>query len=532
VLSGAVVFVLLIACANVANLLLARGAARRREIAIRSALGAGRSRILRQLLTESVILGLAGGATGLLVAGWGLDFLLAVSPVDLTGLGRLGLSYPVLGFTAVVSVLTAVITGLVPAVENSRADVQERLKEGARQGGSTPRSRRLGQTIVIVEIALALVLLVGAGLLIRSFASLRGVKPGFDPQNVLTARIALPSLKYDDDGRCMRFFRDAVERVSAIPGVRAAGMVSFLPFAGMGAATGFTVEGQPAPAPGQTPVLDVRVCDNGYFKAMQVPLVAGRLFSAREMQQRSDVVIINDTLARRYFPGEDPLGRRLLIDMADPIVPTTIIGVVGDVRHVDLVTEPRAMAYWPHPQLTYSAMTLTIRTSSDPLSVASLVQHEVQTLDRDQPLSDVRTMDQWIGRSLARAKFSWTVLAVFAATALLLASIGIYGVMSYSVSQRTPEVAVRIALGAARGDVLRLMVRQGAALGLLGVGLGLAGAWIVTRFLSSLLFGVQPTDPLTFALVALVLTGVALLASYLPARRATKVEPIIALRYE
>jgi putative ABC transport system permease protein len=530
VLMGAVAFVLLIACANVANLLLARGAARRREIAIRAALGAGRWRLVRLLLTESLTLAVLGGLAGLVVAEWGVDLLLALSPVDLSGLGAVRVSYSVLAFAAAVSICTAVVCGVVPAFEGARSDVQAGLKDGAREVGSGARGRRLRHAFVVCEVALALVLLVGAGLLIRSFANLRGVDPGFRTDGVLTARMALAPAKYRDDSRRTRFFHDAVERVSALPGVRAAGVVSFLPFTGLAAATGFTVEGQPAPAPGQAPVVDVRVCDNGYFGAMSIPLVHGRLFSAREMQERSNVVIINETLARRYFPNEDPLGRRLVIDMTDPVVATTIVGVVGDVRHVDLATEPRAMTYWPHPQLPYGAMTLAVRTSGNPSALVPAVQHEVQALDREQPLSDVRTMDEWIGKSLARTRFSWMVLAVFAAMALLLAAIGIYGVMSYAVSQRTGEIGVRLALGAIEGDIVRMVVGSGMRLTALGLGAGTVLTLLLTRGLAALLYGMRGSDPATVAGAVVVLASVATLASYLPARRAARIEPVQALR--
>ena len=380
------------------------------------------------------------------------------------------------------------------------------------------------------EVALSLVLLVGAGLLIRSFANLRGINPGFRSDSVLTARMALAPARYKEDAQTTRFFHDAVQRVSSLPGVAAAGAVSFLPFAGLGAATGFTIEGQPAPLPGQGPVVDARVCDNGYFAAMSIPLLKGRLFSEREMRERSDVVIVNDALARHYFPNQDPLGRRLLIDMMDPVVPTTIVGVVGDVRHVDLATEPRAMSYWPHPQLPYGAMTLTIRTGGNPLALAPAVRHEIQALDPEQPLSDVRTMDEWIGKSLARTRFAWTVLAVFAAMALVLAAIGIYGVMSYAVSQRTGEIGVRLALGAIESDIVRMVVGSGIWLTVVGLGAGIGLALLLRRALTALLYGTPGTDPVALGGAVVILAAVATLASYLPARRAARIEPVRALR--
>jgi putative ABC transport system permease protein len=532
VLTGAVGFVLLIACANVANLLLARGAARRREFAIRTALGAGRRQVVRQLLTETLVLSVLGGLVGLALGRWGVSLLLAASPIEVAGLGRRELSLPVLAFTAAASVVTVIVCGLVPALEASRASSREALGEGARQGGVSPRSRRMRQAFVISEVALAVVLLVGAGLLIRSFSRLRGIDPGFRADNVLTVRVALPGVKYGRDGLAGRFFRDVVQRVAALPGVEAAGAVSFLPFAGLGAATRFAVDGRPAPTPGQEPATEVRICDNGYFRAMRIPLVAGRLFDERETSQRTDVVIVNQEMVRQYFAGEDPIGRRLVIEMNDPVVPTTIVGVVGDIRHADLETPVRPMTYWPHPQLPYTAMTLTVRAKGDPLALAPAVQSQVRSLDRDQPVSDVRTMEQWIGRSLARARFGWTVLTVFAALALLLTSIGIYGVMAYSVNQRTSEIGIRMALGASPGGIVRMVVKTGIALAAVGLCVGLVLAVLLSRTLAALLFDVSGKDPIVLAGTVAALGLVAVLASYLPARRAARTNPLEALRQD
>ncbi len=527
-LAGAVGFVLLIACANVANLLLSRAVVRQREIAIRAALGAPRSRVVRQLLTESLVLAVFGGAVGLLLAQWGVDALVALSPTDLTQLGHLHVSYPVLAFTGVVSLATSVAAGLAPAFEGARADVQESLKEGARQVGGG-RSARLRQVFVVAEIALAVVLLVGAGLMLRSFAALQSITLGFDAQNVLTMRVALPARKYDAP-KTLRFFADATERLRAIAGVQAAGMISYLPFTGLGAGTGFTIVGQPPPPAGQGFVVDVSVCDNGYFQTMRLPLRRGRWFTDREQRERSDVVIVNEELVRRYFPNTEPLGKQLVIDMTDQNVPTTIIGIVGDAKFADLRSEVHPQSYWPHPQLPYSAMTLTVRTGSDPLAYAPPVERAIQALDKDQPVSDVRAMTQWIARSVGRDRFGSFLMTVFAGIALLLAAIGIYGVMSYAVSQRTPEIGVRLALGAEARDILKLVVANAARLTAIGLGIGLVLALALTRTIASLLYGIAPTDPTTFVAVAALLAAVALGATYIPARRAARVVPTDALR--
>jgi putative ABC transport system permease protein len=532
ILAGAVAFVLLIACANVANLLLARGAARQREIAIRAALGAPRGRVVRQLLTESLVLAVLGGAAGLLVAVWGLAILLTLSPVDLTTTAQIRLSYPVLAFTAAISLLTAVVCGLAPAFEGARTDVQETIKDGARQIGGTVRRTRMRQALVISEIALAVVLLVGAGLMLRSFASLRRVDPGFTTRNILTLRLQLPGAKYGTDEQRIRFFQDVTARVRELPGVQAAGAVSYLPLTGLGAGTRFTIEGQPPPPPGQDHVTNVSVCDNGYFQVLNMPLVSGRLFTGREMRERSNVVIVSESLVRTYFPRENPIGKRLAISMANPIVPTEIIGVVRDIRFQDLTAAPQPTTYWPHPQLAYGTMTLTVRSAADPLPLAAAVEQAIRTLDKDQPVSDVRTMSQWVARSLARARFSSTLLATFAAVALLLAAIGIYGVMSYAVGQRTAEIGIRLALGAGTGDILRMIVGGAMRLAIVGLAIGAVLALGLSRTLTALLYETTATDPVTFIAVIAVLGSAAVLASYLPARRASRIAPIDALRHQ
>jgi putative ABC transport system permease protein len=390
----------------------------------------------------------------------------------------------------------------------------------------------LRQSFVVAEIALAVVLLVGAGLMLRSFATLQSVDPGMDTNRVLTMRVALPGRKYDAPDKTLRFYADATRRIVTLPGVQSAGMVSYLPFSGLGAGTNFTIVGQPPPPPGQEMVTDVSVCDNGFFQTMRLPLIRGRLFSEREMRERSNVVVINEAMARRHFPNEDPLGKSLVIFMTNPNVPTEIVGVVGNSKFVDLETETRPTTYWPHPQLPYNAMTLTIRTAGDPLSLAPAVEHEILAIDADQPVSDVRTMDQWIARTLSQARFSSLLMLMFAALALGLAAIGIYGVMSYAVNQRTSEIGIRVALGAERRDILQLIVGNGARLAIIGLTIGVALALALSRTITSLLYRTAGADPLTFGAVVLLLSAVALAACYVPARRAARIAPAEALRYQ
>ncbi|HEV7377152.1 MAG TPA: ABC transporter permease [Pyrinomonadaceae bacterium] len=532
VLLGAVGFVLLIACANVANLTLARAASRQKEIAIRTALGAGRWRVMRQLLTESIMLAVLGGAAGLLIALWGVDALVALSPRNLIETGAVGLSLPVLGFTFIISLLTGIIFGLIPALEVSRLNLNETLKETGKSNMGSPRSRRLRNTFVVAEVALALLLLVGAGLMIKSFMRLQDIDPGFKSANLLTMGVSLPETKYREDGQKIAFFRQAVERLEALPGVRSVGTVSALPIAALGAATSFTIEGHPPPAPGDKLATDVRAIDENYFNTMGIPLVNGRTFNKQEAIEDRKVAVVNETMARKYFPGEDPIGKRLLVNMKATPELTEIIGVVGDAKYDKLEGEPRAMVYWTHPELVYSSMTIVMRTTVDPLSLAAAAQREIQAIDKDQPVSDVRTMESWLAESVSRTRFGTMLLGLFAGIALILAAVGIYGVMAYSVNQRTQEIGIRMALGAQRSDVIKLIVGQGMSLTLIGVAIGLIAAFALTRVMSSLLYGVSATDPLTFIGISLLLTVIALLACYLPARKATRVDPMDALRYE
>ncbi|MEP6706891.1 MAG: ABC transporter permease [Pyrinomonadaceae bacterium] len=532
ILLGAVGFVLLIACANVANLLLARASSRKKEIAVRAGLGATRWRIARQLLTESLLLSMVGGAFGLLLAWWGTRALIALSPPALMDLHNVNVNLPVLGFTFALTLLTGIVFGLVPALEASRFDLNDSLKEGGRNIGGGSRSHRLRNVFVVTQVALALVLLVGAGLFMKSLGRLRSVDPGFNANNLLTMRVSLPPRKYDTDIRVMDFFNRTLEQLRALPGVEAVGAINTLPFAGPHSGTSVEVEGQPKQPPGQTLSTGICVTDANYFQAMQIPLKRGRLFTGQEAKEERHVVVVNEAFARKIFPGQDPLGKRVTISMKDVDVPTEIIGVVGDTKHLGLDTETEEMAYWPQPELVYASMTLVIRTQADPASIAPAARNVIRNIDPEQPIGEVSTMDGLLAKSIARSRFNTTLLLVFSVVALVMAAVGIYGVMSYSVLQRTHEIGVRMALGAQQRDVLALVVKQGVILGLIGVAAGLIASYGLTRLIATLLFEVTATDKTTFAAVAMGSFLVTLIACYIPARRAAKVDPVIALRYE
>jgi putative ABC transport system permease protein len=531
-LLGAVGFVLLIACANVANLLLARGVSRQKEFGVRSALGASRARIVRQLLTESLILAMIGGGLGLFLAWQGTDLLVSLSPPELFGPSRVGINLPVLLFTTGVSLVTGIVFGLVPAFEATRFELYESLKEGGKNIGGGARSHRLRGAFVAAEIALAFVLLMGAGLLIKSFRRLQSVDPGFNANNVLTMTVSLPGWKYDSDGKRIDFFKQAVSQLKTLPDVEAVGAINYLPFNGPHSGTDVEIEGRPKPARGQELKTGVCVTDVNYFQAMKIPLKQGRLFNEQEATEERHVVVVNETFARENLPGEDPIGKRVTIDMKDVNPPTEIIGVVADSKYLTLDGEPEAMAYWPHPELTYSSMTFVIRTHGEATNLAVAARNVIHTLDPQQPIGDVTTMNHLLAKSIAGSRFNTALLTVFAIVALALATIGTYGVMSYAVTQRTHEIGIRMALGAGTVDVLRLVLRRGMTLAIMGVLGGMAGAFALTRLMATLLFEVKPTDAMTFAAVSLSLISVALLACYIPARRATKVSPLVALRYE
>jgi putative ABC transport system permease protein len=532
ILLGAVGFVLLIACSNVANLLLARASSRKKEIAVRAGLGASRWRIARQLLTESVLLSLIGGAFGLLLAWWGTRALIAMSPPGLMDLHSVGVSLPVLGFTFALTLLTGVVFGLVPALEAARFDLNDSLKEGGKNLGGGSRSHRLRSVFVVTQVALALVLLVGAGLFMKSLGKLRAVDTGFNPNNLLTMRVSLPGRKYDTDPKILDFFSRTMEQLRTLPGVEAVGAINTLPFAGPHAGTSLEVEGAPKLAPGQKLSTGICVVDANYFQAMQIPLKRGRLFTEQEAKEMRHVVVVNEAFARKIFAGDEPLGKRVTIYMKDENVPTEIIGIVGDTKHLGVDTETEAMAYWPQPELVYSSMTMVIRARGDAGSLAPGAREVIRNIDPEQPVGEVNTMAALLAKSIARTRFNATLLSIFSLVALVMAAVGIYGVMSYSVQQRTHEIGLRLALGAQQGDVLRLIVKQGIVLGLIGVTAGLIASFALTRMMVSLLFEVPATDLKTFAGVAAGLFLITLVACYVPARRATKVDPLVALRYE
>ena len=532
VMLGAVGFVLLIACANVANLLLARATSRQRELAVRAALGADRGRLIRQLMAESLILAVSGGVAGLALAWWGLQVLRAfvAEQIPIQRLEMVGVDRYVLAFTLVASVLSGLLFGLVPALTAAGSRLNDSLKEGGRTG-SGARGKRARSAFVVVEIALALVLLVGAGLLVRSFVRLMDVDAGFETARTVTMRLSLPGARYREDARAIQFYQQLFESIDRLPGVQASGGVSFLPLAKLGSATGYTVVGQPLPPMGQEPVADVRVITNQYFKSMGIPLVRGRLFDERSSGDAQNKVIVNEALVRRHWPGEDPIGKRIKISWSDDRE-DEIVGVVGNVRHSGLDAEARSTTYWPYARNPYAAMTVTVRTTGDAASVVSAIRGFVRDRDPDLAVADIKTMDQVVSRSVAQRRLMMVMLGIFAAAALLLSAVGIYGVIAYGVTQRTQEIGIRLALGAQRADVLKMIVGQAAWLSVVGIAFGAAGALLLTRLMTDLLFQVKPFDPVTFAAVACGLVLVALLAGYVPGRRATRVDPVVALRAE
>jgi putative ABC transport system permease protein len=526
---GAVCFVLLIACVNVANLLLVRSNSRRREMGMRAALGATRGRVVRQLLTESVMLSLIGGVLGCLLAVVGVRALVAVSPTSILRIREVRLDMWVLGYTLLISLVTGVLFGLAPAFFAWKTELTETLKEGGRGGGEGLRSNRLHKLLVILETALALVLLVGAGLMVRSFLQLQNVDPGFKAQNVLTMQVALPSLKYKTPEDAAAFYDQAIQRLEALPGVEAAAKVSELPFSGDQFDNAFSIEGRPPQPEGEKLQANLRLISNNYFRAMGIPTTRGRAFTSQDAQAKPAVVIINEAMARRFWPNEDPLRQHLTIDLGEP-GPREIVGIVKNIRHYSLDVEPKAEMYVPNLSLSQNIMSLVLRSTTDPMKLAPAVRQEVLSLDANQPTYNVKTMEGIVGDSVATQRISMLMLGCLAAVALILAIVGIYGVIAYWVTQRSHEMGVRIALGAGSRDILKMILGQSMTLALIGVGIGLVAAFILTRVMSTLLFGVSARDPLAFLAAALLLAAVAFVAALVPARRATRVDPMCALR--
>ncbi|HSS19138.1 MAG TPA: ABC transporter permease [Pyrinomonadaceae bacterium] len=528
ILFGTVGFVLLIACANVANLLLVRAAGRQKEIALRSAMGAGRLRIIRQMITESVLLSVVGGALGTLLSIWGIELLVKLSEGSLPSTAIVRIDATVLGFTLLVSVLTGVLFGLAPALRTMRLNLSEALKEGSRSAGDSARRNRVRSGLVVLESALAVVLLIGAGLLVKSLIRLQNVSPGFEAHNVLTLRVDLPRGKYDKPEKTTNFFSQLETRLRGLPGVEEVGYISELPLTGQPNDMPYTVDGRDPNDPSASFDHDFRRVNLRYFNSLNIPLLRGRNFTEQEVRQSAKVLIVSQLLVNQAFPTEDPIGKRIVMAMGDD--KWEIIGVVGDVRHRGLESAPAPAMYLP----TYAngSMNVVIKGKVEPTTLAAAVRKEVSAIDPDQPIAAVRTMEDWMSTSVAGPRYRTTLLTLFALVALLLAATGIYGVMAYSVTQRTHEIGVRMALGARRFDVLRLVVRQGMTLVLAGVVVGLLAAFGLTRVMRTLLFDVTANDPLTFVAVAGLLTLVAFLACYVPARKATKVDPLTALRYE
>src|SRR5215212_2703386 len=527
----AVAFVLLIACANVSNLLLARAAARQKEMAIRLALGAPRARLLRQLLTESMLLALAGGAAGLALAYWAMRAFISFSPANVPHTDEIRLDGIALLFTFGITLLTSVAFGLLPALQASKPDVHATLKEGGRQAGSRAGRTRTRGLLVVAEVALSLLLLIGAGLMIRTFISYLRVNPGFRTDNLLTMKLALPSAKYPEPRQQAAFYQQVIGRVRALPGVQGVGAVSDLPLA-EGGFFAFIIEGRPSASAQDDPSAVWRAINPDYFRTMGMRLRRGREFTEHDQPGAVEVVVINETMAASFWPGEDPIGKRIQIYDQQPMPWREIVGVVNDTKQfgLDALTKPEI--YVPFTQRPRAAMTLIAHTAAGPEQLADAMRAAVQAVDPEQPVYRVSTMEQFFSAEVAAPRVTMFLMGTLAVAALILAAVGIYGVTAYAVTQQTHEIGIRTALGATPRDVLRLVVAQGMTLTLIGVVIGLAGAFALTRLMTSLLFGVSATDPATFTVIALLLTGVALFACYIPARRATKVDPLAALRYE
>lgn len=535
VLFGAVGILLLIACANVANLVLSRGATRQTELAIRLSLGATRRRLVRQFLTESLVLAFVGGAFGVVLAAWGTGLLVSVLPagLDLPRARDIGVDRRILVFALLVTIFTATLFGLVPSISSARSAPQSALREATR--GSSVRGRRsgLGDILIIAEVALALVLLAGAGLLGRSFWELTRVNPGFQAEQVLTMRTTLPASRYNTDDRIRAFSSDLLQRIKNLPGVRWAGSANYLPMSRVGAGGPFEIQGRPNADPEDRPGSWISVVGGDYFEAMGIPLLRGRLPGEADTEKTQPVVIIDEDLARRHWPSQDPTGTRLVWRRGKgERFSAEVIGVVGSVRWGGMASSPQATTYWWFPQDPGRELTIVVRTVGDPIAVARLIASQVIEIDPNQPVGEIRAMRDFVADDLAQPRFTMLVLGSFAVAALLLAAIGLYGVIAFSVAQRTREIGIRVALGAEHRDVLGLVMQRGLWLTATGLGIGIAGALALSRIVAGLLYGVTPTDPITLLAVALFLAAVAMLATYVPARRAARVNPMVALRAE
>ncbi len=534
VLFGAVGCVLLIACANVASLLLTRATGRQRELAVRVALGAAWARIVRQLLTESLVLTFAGATFALGLAALGIAALERAAPTNIPRLTSIAIDIPVLLFTLGMALATGVIVGIAPAWRSAGANQSDALKEGGRSGGEGSRGRRVRHVLAAVEVAVALVLLVGAGLLARSLAAMANTDLGFNPRNVLAVSIELPSQRYGDDARVVQFYEQLAERTSALPGVRSVGLGSSVLLGTLPNSASLSIEGRPAVQNGINPPVPYDTVTNGFFQTLGIPLTRGRLFGPEDTSTAPPRVVVNEAFVRRFFPSEDPVGKRVTFDNPQDKAASwlTVVGVVADTRRGGLGRPPWAELYYPLAQSANRRLTVLVRTAGDPAAMARVIQERVWSIDRAQPTASIRTMEELLARTQANRRFAALMLGVFAAVALLLAVVGIYGVIAYSTAQRTHEIGVRRALGATRGDVLRMVLRDGVRIGVVGVVAGIAAAEAASRLLSGLVFGVSTHDPLTFVALPVGLLLVAVFASWIPARRALAVEPMRALRGE
>jgi putative ABC transport system permease protein len=530
VLLGAVGFLLLIACANIANLMLVRTASREKEIAIRTALGASRLRVVRLLLGESLLISLAGGFLGLLLALWGTDALIALAPDNIPRLNEVGIDVPVFVFTLTVALLTGVIFGLIPALQSARPDLNEALKEGKRGSTGSVAGKRTRNVLVAAEVALSLVLLIGAGLMIKSLVRLQQVSLGFNPDNLLTAYLTLSPSKYAEDRQQVAFFQDALQRLQSLPGVQSVAATTALPLTVSLSGSDFRIEGHPEPEKGQEMIINTSGVSPDYFRTLGIPILKGREFSDRDRSGAPMAAIINNDLARIYFGNEDPIGKRISFDDRQTWI--SIVGVTGDVKRFGLDSNAKPEVFLPYLQSPSSSMSFVIRSSADPSALTAAVKAQIQMIDRDLPLDEATTMKQLLSESNSGRRFNMLLLSVFAAVALLLAVVGIYGVMSYTVAQRTHEIGIRVAIGAQASDVFRMVISHGMMLVLIGIVVGLLGAFGLTRLMTTMLFGVEATDPTTFIAITTLLAVVAFVACYIPGRRATKVDPLVALRYE